>query len=80
MKHSQLSKSSKEDLASLREELQFVSEFDIELHEAIEFIDRIQKMDWEQIEELRKKLSPSHSSSLDYFCLRVIDRYCSNND
>lgn len=74
-----LSKESMSDLTNFKNELEFVSEFEIELYEAIQVIDAIQKMTWEQIEEWRLHLSTNSSlTEIDKFTLRLIDRYCSN--
>ncbi len=74
-----LSEESKSDLINLKNELQFVSEFDIEIYEAIDVIEKLHKMNWKQIEEWREHLVTNYSTThLDDFVLRLIDRYCSN--
>jgi hypothetical protein len=74
-----LSEESKSDLINLKNELQFVSEFDIEIYEAIKVIDELHKMNWEQIEEWRTHLITNYTTTqLEDFTLRLIDRYCSN--
>lgn len=76
-----LSEESKSDLTDLRNELQFVSEFDIELYEAIDVIDKIHKMTWDEIEEYREHLVTNYSTTkLEDFTIQLIDRFCSNND
>jgi hypothetical protein len=74
-----LDEKSKSDLINLKNELQFVSEFDIEIYEAIKVIDELHRMNLEQIEELRTHLITNYTTTqLENFTLRLIDRYCSN--
>ena len=74
-----LGEKSKSDLINLKNELQFVSEFDIEIYEAIKVIDELHKMNPEQIEEWRTHLITNYTTTqLEDFTLRLIDRYCSN--
>lgn len=76
-----LSESSKNDLVRLKEALGFVSEYDIELYEAIDVIDKLLKMDWEEIEEWREHLETNESRiDIDDFTIRLINSYCSNID
>lgn len=74
-----LNEESKEDLTNLKNELEFINDYDIELHEAIEVIDKLQTMSWKEIEEYRSHLETNESTTdLEDFTLRLIDRYCSN--
>lgn len=74
-----LNEESKEDLTNLKNELEFINDYDIELHEAIEVIDKLQTMSWKEIEEYRSHLETNESTiDLEDFTLRLIDRYCSN--
>jgi hypothetical protein len=74
-----LSQSSIDDLINLKNELQFVMGFDIEIYEAIEVIEQLHKMNWEQIEEWREHIITNYSTTkVEDFVLRLIDRYCSN--
>jgi hypothetical protein len=74
-----LSQSSIGDLINLKDQLQFVSEFDIELYEAIDVIEKLHKMNWEQIEEWREHIITNHrTTKVEDFVLRLIDRYCFN--
>ena len=74
-----LSEGSMNDLTNLMNELKFVSEFNIELYEAIEVINKLIKMNLEQIIEWRDHIDTNYSTThLEDFTLRLIDRYCSN--
>lgn len=75
-----LSESSKGDLIDLKNELEFLSEFDnVSLHEVIEVIDTILNMKWEDIEEWREHLETNHRrDDKDNLTIRLIDRFCSN--
>ena len=76
-----LSESSKNDLVRFKEALEFVSEYDIELYEAIDVIDKLLKMDWEEIEEWREHLETNESRiDIDDFTIRLSNSYCSNID
>ena len=73
-----LGRDSKSSLSNLKDDLQFVIEYDVEPSEAIEVIDEIINMEWEQIEELSQSiLTNKNKSAKDNFTLRLIDRYCS---
>jgi hypothetical protein len=74
MKH--LKEDIESDLINLKNELEFVSEFDIEIYQAIKVIDELHKMNCEQIEELRTHLITNYpTTELEDFTLRLIDRY-----
>jgi hypothetical protein len=74
-----LSQSSIDDLINLKNKLQFVSKFDIDLYEAIDVIEKLHKMNWEEIEEWREHIITNYrTTKIEDFVLRLIDRYCSN--
>jgi hypothetical protein len=74
-----LSQSSIDDLINLKNKLQFVGEFDIEIYEAIKVIEQLHKMNWEQIKEWRESITTNYrTTKVEDFVLRLIDRYCFN--
>lgn len=74
-----LSESSKTDLESFKESLELVSEYDIEVYEAIDVVNQLLKMTWEEIEEWRDHLESNESKiDIDDFTIRLINSYCSN--
>lgn len=75
-----LSESSKTDLESFKEALELVSEYDIEVYEAIDVVNQLLKMTWEEIEEWRGHLETNESKiDIDDFTIRLINEYLSNN-
>jgi hypothetical protein len=74
-----LSESSKDDLINLKSELEFVNEYEIEIYEVVEIIDKLLKMSWDEIEGWREHIDTNYTKGdKDKFTLRLIDRYCSN--
>ena len=71
-----LSDESRNDLTNFKDDLLFVSEFDIELYEAIQIIDKILKSNLDQIQEWRDHLTTNYATTKNNdFILELIDRY-----
>jgi len=74
-----LSRSSENDLTDLKNELEFINEFDVELYEVIEVLDKILNMSFDDIQDWRDHIETNaHKSKIDELTLRIIDRYCSD--
>lgn len=71
-----ISKESINDLISLRDELEFIKEYNVDMWEVIELIDKIIKSTLEDIEEWREHLTTNYKrSNKDELTIRLIDRF-----
>ena len=74
---SNLSQKSIDDLINLKNQLQFVSKFDIEIHDATEVIEKLHKMSWSEIEEWKEHIITNYrTTKLEDFVIQLIDKYC----
>lgn len=74
-----LSNSSIDDLNELKNELEFINNFNVEIYEVIELIEKLLSMSFNDIEDWREHIDTnSHKSQIDELTLRIIDRYCSD--
>lgn len=76
-----ISESSKDDLIDLKNELKFINEYNVEIYEVIEIVDKLLTMSWSEIEEWREHIDTNYTKdNKDKFILRLIDRYCSDTE
>lgn len=76
-----LNNESKSDLIKLQEGLEFINNFEIHVHDAIDIINKIKNSSWVEIQDWYKSLITDYNTtSIDKFTLELIDKYCSNID
>jgi len=74
-----LSESSIDDLIEFKECLEFVTEYEVEILDALDCLDKLLKWDWKEIQDERVHLITNYSrSNKDEFMIKLIDSYCSN--
>ena len=74
-----LSENSKEDLINLKTELEFINKYDVKISDIIEVIDKLIKMNWDEISYWREHIITNYViEEIDKFTLKLIDSYCSN--
>lgn len=74
-----LNKESIHDLTEFKDALTFVSEYNLDIYDVIELIDKLLNSNWSEIMEIRNHLSTNETrSDKDEFMIELIDRYCSN--